>query len=83
MSDILQRIPAGQVVRIELLRGGAGDASGHAIAANIVRTPSAGQAAGPIGNFPCSSIRANSREKPMEMPTPGRCLLIYDPARSS
>jgi outer membrane receptor protein involved in Fe transport len=44
LSDILQRIPAKQVLRIELLRGGeaGADASGHAVIANVVRTPSAG-----------------------------------------
>jgi outer membrane receptor protein involved in Fe transport len=44
LSDILQRIPAKQVLRIELLRGGEGgaDASGYAVVANVVRTPSAG-----------------------------------------
>src|SRR5437868_3293033 len=43
LADILQRIPAKQVRRIELLRGGeAGtDASGNAVIANTVRTPSA------------------------------------------
>jgi len=51
LSDILQRIPATQVVRIELLRGAdaAGDASGHAVIANVVRTPSAGQGAWSLG----------------------------------
>jgi len=51
LDDILQRIPAAQVLRIELLRGGeaAGDASGQAVVANVVRTPSAGQGAFSLG----------------------------------
>src|SRR4029079_620122 len=51
LADILQRIPAAQVLRIELLRGGetAGDASGQAVVANVVRTPSAGQGAFSLG----------------------------------
>ena len=51
LADILQRIPAAQVVRIELLRGGeaAADASGQAVVANVVRTPSAGQGAFSLG----------------------------------
>lgn len=51
LADILQRIPAKQVLRIELLRGGeAGvDASGHSVIANIVRTPSAGQGVYQLG----------------------------------
>jgi outer membrane receptor protein involved in Fe transport len=51
LADILQRIPAKQVQRIELLRGGeaAADASGHAVIANIVRTPSAGQGVYQLG----------------------------------
>jgi len=44
LEDILQRIPAGQVVRIEVWRGTqtAGNASGESVLANVVRTPSAG-----------------------------------------
>jgi TonB dependent receptor len=44
LDGILSRIPAGQVVRIELLRGAdvAGDASGASVLLNIVRTASAG-----------------------------------------
>jgi len=44
LEGILSRIPANQVVRIEVLRGAAvaGDASGQSILVNIVRTPSAG-----------------------------------------
>jgi hypothetical protein len=51
LADILQRIPAAQVVRIELWRGGdaAGDGSGHAVLANIVRTTSAGQGVWSLG----------------------------------
>ncbi|HEU5135394.1 MAG TPA: TonB-dependent receptor [Steroidobacteraceae bacterium] len=43
-SDVLARIPAAEVVRIEILRGSdaAGDASGAAVLANVVRTRSAG-----------------------------------------
>jgi hypothetical protein len=44
VDGILSRIPASQVVRVELLRGAevAGDASGQAVLLNIVRTPTAG-----------------------------------------
>ncbi len=44
LDGILSRIPASQVVRLEVLRGAevAGDASGQAVLLNIVRTPSAG-----------------------------------------
>ncbi len=44
LSGILSRIPANQVVRIEVLRGAAvsGDASGQSTLVNIVRTPNAG-----------------------------------------
>jgi outer membrane receptor protein involved in Fe transport len=44
LSDILQRIPAAQVLRIELLRGGeaASEGLGFVVVANVVRTPSAG-----------------------------------------
>jgi hypothetical protein len=44
LDTILAQIPAGQVVRIELLRGAlvAGDASGQSVLLNVVRTPSAG-----------------------------------------
>jgi outer membrane receptor protein involved in Fe transport len=50
-SDVLQRIPAGEVLRIELLRGSeaAGDASGAALLANVVRTPSSGGGAWSLG----------------------------------
>ncbi len=51
LESILQRIPASQVVRIELLRGAdvAGDASGQSVLLNIVRTPSAGSGLWRIG----------------------------------
>src|SRR5262245_26704376 len=44
LEGILSRIPANQVVRIEVLRGAAvaGDASGQSVLVNIVRVPSAG-----------------------------------------
>ena len=44
VEGILSRIPANQVVRIEVLRGAAvaGDASGQSMLVNIVRTPTAG-----------------------------------------
>jgi hypothetical protein len=44
LDGILSRIPANQVVRIELLRGAevAGDASGQAVLLNVVRTSTAG-----------------------------------------
>ncbi len=44
LEGLLSRIPANQVVRLEVLRGGAvaGDASGQAVLINIVRTPTAG-----------------------------------------
>jgi hypothetical protein len=50
LSDILQRIPAKQVLRIELLRAGeAADASGHAVIANVIRTPSSDQGVYQLG----------------------------------
>jgi hypothetical protein len=44
IDAVLSRIPAGQIQRIEVLRGAAvaGDASGQATLINIVRTPTAG-----------------------------------------
>src|SRR6185295_3860813 len=50
-SDVLQRIPAGEVLRIELLRGSevAGDASGATLLANVVRTPASGGGAWGLG----------------------------------
>ena len=51
LGDILQRIPAAQVVRIELLRGGeaGGDTGAFALLANVVRTHSAGQGVWELG----------------------------------
>jgi hypothetical protein len=44
LEDVLGRVAAKEVVRIEVLRGSAvaGDASGAAVIANVVRTPAAG-----------------------------------------
>jgi hypothetical protein len=44
LSSILDRIPAGSVARIELVRGGAGglDMQGHTIIANVIRKKGAG-----------------------------------------
>lgn len=44
VDGILSRIPANQVVRVEVLRGAAvaGDASGQSVLLNIVRTPTGG-----------------------------------------
>ncbi len=44
VDGILSRIPANQVVRLEVLRGAAvaGDASGQSMLLNVVRTPTAG-----------------------------------------
>lgn len=44
VEGILSRIPANQVVRLEVLRGAAvaGDASGQSMLLNVVRTPAAG-----------------------------------------
>jgi hypothetical protein len=51
LEEVLQRIPAGQVLRIDLLRGAAaaGDASGHAVLLNVVRTPFTSQGFGAAG----------------------------------
>lgn len=51
IGSILARIPASQVLRVELLRGAdvAGDASGQAVLLNIVRTPTAGSGVFEIG----------------------------------
>jgi len=51
LDSILQRIPATQVVRIEVLRGAevAGDASGAAVLLNVVRVPAAGSGLWRIG----------------------------------
>src|SRR5687768_17185590 len=44
LQDVLGRVAAKEVLRIEILRGDqvAGDASGAAVLANVVRTPAAG-----------------------------------------
>jgi hypothetical protein len=43
LADILERIPAGDVVRIELIRGeGASASSAQAVRVNVVRSPSEG-----------------------------------------
>ncbi|MFL6550990.1 MAG: TonB-dependent receptor plug domain-containing protein [Povalibacter sp.] len=44
LEDILQRIPAGQVLRIEVLRGSdlTGDRASDSLMVNVVRTPAAG-----------------------------------------
>jgi hypothetical protein len=44
LEDVLQRVPASEVERIEILRGVdvAGDASGATVLVNVVRTPTAG-----------------------------------------
>ena len=51
LADALQLIPASQVARIEILRGAdvAGDPSGFAVIANLVRTPSSGQGIWGVG----------------------------------
>src|SRR5688572_29501428 len=51
LTDVLQRIPAADVLRIEILRGAevAGDASGAAVIANIIRTRSAGSGTWDVG----------------------------------
>lgn len=51
LEGILQRIPASQVVRVEILRGAAvaGDASGQSTLLNIVRTPTAGSGLWEVG----------------------------------
>ncbi len=43
LQDVLSRIPAGQVVRIEIIRGGAGgvDMMGFSVVANVVRVATA------------------------------------------
>ena len=50
-SDVLQRIPAAEVLRVELLRGSevAGDASGATLLANVIRTPASGGGAWGLG----------------------------------
>jgi hypothetical protein len=60
LDGILSRIPANQVVRVEVLRGAAvaGDASGQSTLLNIVRTPTAGSGVYEAG------IEYTSREVP-------------------
>ena len=51
LEEVLGRIPAAQVERIEMWRGAeaAADSSGHAILINVVRTPFTGQGFGSLG----------------------------------
>lgn len=51
VDGILSRIPANQVVRLELLRGAAvaGDASGQAVLLNVVRTATVGSGVWEVG----------------------------------
>ena len=42
LSDALSQIPAGRVLRIEVLRNAGGDAQGQALVANVVRASAAG-----------------------------------------
>jgi len=51
IDSILSRIPAAQIVRVEVLRGAevAGDASGQATLLNIVRSPTAGSGVYEVG----------------------------------
>jgi outer membrane receptor protein involved in Fe transport len=60
LEDILKRIPAAQVVRLEVLRGTqtAGDASGESVLVNVVRTPSAG------GGFWSSGVEYAQQHEP-------------------
>jgi hypothetical protein len=62
LSDVLERVPASEVLRIELLRGAevAGDASGAAMLANVIRTPTANS-----GTWEAGAEVTNERE-----PTP-------------
>ncbi len=43
IEDVLARIPARDVIRIELIRGGAGAGSAQSVRVNIVRRPSSGE----------------------------------------
>lgn len=43
IDDVLSRIPASDVVRIELIRGAAGAGSGQSVRVNVVRRPSSGE----------------------------------------
>lgn len=60
LEDILSRIPAAQVVRLEVLRGTqtAGDASGESMLVNVVRTPTAG------GGYWSGGIEYAQQDKP-------------------
>lgn len=51
LDSILSRIPARQVLRVEVLRGAetSGDASGQSVLVNVVRTPSAGSGIWRVG----------------------------------
>jgi hypothetical protein len=51
LEEVLGRIPAAQVERVEIWRGtdAAADASGHAVLINVVRTPFTGQGFGSLG----------------------------------
>jgi outer membrane receptor protein involved in Fe transport len=51
LEEVLGRIPASQVLRIEMWRGAeaAADSSGHAVLLNVVRTPFSGQGFGSLG----------------------------------
>jgi Outer membrane protein beta-barrel family len=51
LEDILQRIPANQVARIEVLRGGdlTGDRNSDSVLINVVRTPTAGGGVWSVG----------------------------------
>ncbi len=63
LDAILSRIPAKQVLRVEVLRGAeaAGDASGQAVLLNIVRTPTAGSGVYEIG----FEYSGQNQERPM------------------
>jgi hypothetical protein len=62
LSDVLERVPASEVIRIELLRGAevAGDASGASMLANVIRTRTANS-----GTWEAGTEVTNERE-----PTP-------------
>jgi hypothetical protein len=59
LSDVLERVPASEVIRIELMRGAevAGDASGASMLANVVRTPTANS-----GTWEAGTEVTNQRE---------------------
>jgi hypothetical protein len=60
LEDVLQRVPASEVLRIEILRGAdvAGDASGKAVLVNVVRTRTAG------GGTWMAGFEMTNRDKP-------------------